>query len=93
MKVNTYGLTLHGLKHIAGVTKQTNPRAGLHYQIAYNPDEGRLVYEVLCGQSWCNFVPGFITVADTYERMTMQDIADAVKIALEKHAYGLSWCD
>lgn len=83
--LNTYGLKIRNIKAVSGSTVD-NP-AG-YSQISYDTATGELLETWHAGSpmtSWTQYREGsVITVVNTSRHMTMQQLADAVHMALEQ---------
>ena len=86
-KINKHGLKMRGLKAASGETKDYGCYSGHYIQISYDTDTGDILtdYHYSLGQnSWTQYHdPAIITVAIASSHMTMQEIADAIALALE----------
>ena len=89
MKVNTYGLTMRGLKKAAGETIRYTDRG--HVQISYDTETGDVLTDWHSdANSWSSYhKTSIIGVVNAYDPMTMQAIADAVRDAVGRWE---TWC-
>lgn len=80
MKLEKYGIKMQGLKKAAGETKHLNYWNG-YTQISYDLADGEVDVN-----DWTRYhSETIIPVRNTREPMTMQDIADAVALALDDY--------
>ena len=84
MKLEKYGIKMQGLKKAAGETKHLDYWNG-YTQISYDRADGEVIAEYHTGvNDWTRYrSETIIPVRNTREPMTMQDIADAVALALD----------
>lgn len=83
--LNTYGLKMKGIKAAAGDTKYIDSAAGRYVQISYNEETGDIYsdYQISCN-SWNEYHDRSIfTAIRATCPMTMQEIADGIKTALD----------
>lgn len=82
MKTNTHGLTIKGLRKIAGETKDLRGYySGQYLQLNYDPDTGEAWtdFHVSFGQnSWTRYRDNTVVVGNISSPMTMQEIADMI---------------
>lgn len=86
MKLEKYGIKMQGLKRAAGETKHLNYWNG-YTQISYDRADGEVMakYHVDVND-WTRYRSNsIISVCNAREPMTMQDIADAVALALDDY--------
>lgn len=83
-RVNTHGLTIKGLKETSGATCKCVGDS--YFQIVYNLTEKRVsaCYNWTSNE-WQEFKSDILVVCSTTEHMTMQEIADRVKSALDDY--------
>ena len=94
MAINEHGLKINGLKAASGMTKGLDPYSGLHIQIAYDTETGDLYTTGHVGQSWSQYQDSeVITVCHAYSAMTMQEIANKVRAAVDVHEGRRTWED
>ena len=84
MKLEKYGIKIQGLKKAAGETKHLDYWNG-YTQISYDRADGEVIAAYHTDvNDWTRYhSETIIPVRNTREPMTMQDIADAVALALE----------
>ena len=84
MKLEKYGIKMQGLKKAAGKTKCLDGWNG-YVQISYDRADGEVIAAChVSVNSWTRYhSETIIPVRNTREPMTMQDIADAVALALD----------
>lgn len=74
-----------GLKAAAGATKGVYPYGPLKVEIAYNPDTGEVHASTVTPSTLSQWREPIIAVCDATRPMTMQDIADAILDAINRH--------
>ena len=88
MAINTYGLKITGIKKASGNTIDWNPRSGGYTEIFYDSKTGEVwtIDQVSLGHnSWTTYRdPAVIKVCDTDTHMTMQQIANAIRAAMQE---------
>ena len=92
MAINTYGLTIKGLKKASGET--VNWTRGCCTEIFYDRDTGEVwTVDQVSENSWTEYRnPSIIKICTTSRHMTMQEIADAINRELDYLATGkLEW--
>lgn len=92
MAINTYGLTIKGLKKASGET--VNWTRGCCTEIFYDRDTGEVwTGDLVSENSWTEYRnPSIIKICTTSRHMTMQEIADAIKREVDYLATGkLEW--
>lgn len=84
MKIEKYGIKMQDLKKAAGKTKCLDGWNG-YVQISYDRADGEVIAAChVSVNSWTRYhSETIIPVRNTREPMTMQDIADAVALALD----------
>lgn len=85
MKLEKYGIKMQGLKKAAGETKWLDGWSG-YVQISYDRADGEIIaaYHIDVND-WTRYhSETIIPVRNTRDPMTMQDIADAVALALDE---------
>lgn len=86
MKINTYGITMKGLRKASGATMDYNDDSK-YDEIFYNRETGEIwtVFQVSMGRnSWTQYDdPKIVKVCNTSRHMTMQAIADAIRDTLD----------
>lgn len=88
--INKYGINMIGLKKASGETAKWPENCGGYTQISYDTRDGRILTTDHIGQSFTQYEDReIIHVANTERRMTMQEIADAVRVALYQHKAAL----
>lgn len=87
MKVNTYGIKMRGLKKASGCTDNYGPYSGSYVELFYDKSNGDVwgVFQHSLGQnSWTVYhSPDIVKVCNTYNHMTMQQIADSIRGTLQ----------
>lgn len=85
MKLEKYGIKMQGLKKAAGETKWLDGWNG-YVQISYDLAGGEVIAAYHTNvNDWTRYhSETIITVQNTRDPMTMQDIADAVALALDE---------
>lgn len=83
-RVNTHGLTIKGLKETSGATCKCVGDS--YFQIVYDMDS-KLVFQCYnwTRNEWQEFKSNILVACSTTEHMTMQEIADRVKSALDDY--------
>ena len=83
MKLNTYNITMKGIRKAAGYTKTINNG---RVQISYDRESGEVLYSWhYDANSWTQYRDAsVIHVVTTRHPMTMQDIADAIRVRLHE---------
>lgn len=85
-KINLHGMKITGLRKASGSTGGWNPRSGGYEEIFYDRSTGEvwtISHANLGHNSWTEYHdPNIIRVATTDEHMTMQQIADAIREAV-----------
>lgn len=86
MKLEKYGIKMQGLKKAAGETKHLDYWNG-YTQISYDRSDGEVIAEYHTDvNDWTRYrSETIIPVRNTREPMTMQDIANAVALALDDY--------
>ena len=84
MKIEQYGIKMQDLKKAAGETKGLDGWNG-YVQISYDLADGEVIAAYHTNvNNWTRYhSETIISVRNTREPMTMQDIADAVALALD----------
>ena len=79
-KVNTYGLTIKGLKKASGCTEDYGFYSGRYSEIFYDRStcEIRVIDQVSHNSFTVSNDPDFVKICSTYRHMTMQEIADKI---------------
>ena len=81
-KVNTYGLTIKGLKKTSGFTQDYGYYSGRYVEIFYDRSTGEVWgnFQFSLGQnSWTEcHDPAVVKICNTSRHMTMQEIADEI---------------
>lgn len=84
-KINKHGLKMRGLKSASGDTR--NYGRNCYIQISYNTSTGEVLTDYHCsigGNSWTKYHDSdIITIGNTSQHMTMQEIADAIAEVIE----------
>ena len=81
--LNTYGLKMTGIRKASGATCNWDGRT----QISYDTETGEIYTNDHIGDSWSQYhSPAVITVCFASEHMTMQEIADRIREAVEDKA-------
>lgn len=84
--VNTYGIKIKGLRKASGNTVNWAPRSGGYTEVFFDRDNGEVwtVDQVSLGQnSWTEYHdPAVIKLCNTSRHMTMQEIADSIRVRL-----------
>lgn len=85
MKLEKYGIKMQGLKKAAGKTKWLDGWNG-YVQISYDRADGEIIAAYHTDvNDWTRYhSETIIAVRNTRDPMTMQDIADAVALALDE---------
>jgi hypothetical protein len=88
MKVNTYGMKMNGIRKASEETEGLQGYySGGYLQISYNEKTGDILtnYHFCFGHyNWSEYDdPNIITVCNFYEPATMQEIANAIRNAVE----------
>ena len=88
MKINTYGLKMVGLRKASGETKNYGPCSAEYHEIFYNREDGEVwtVYQYSLGRNDYTVYhdPAIVAICTTGQHMTMQEIADAIKLVMDK---------
>ena len=88
MAINTYGLTIKGLKRASGNTSNYGCYSPQYDEIFYDRETGEVwtKYQYSLGQnSWTQYNnENIIKVCNTQRHMSMQEIADAIVRAIER---------
>lgn len=86
MKLEKYGIKMQGLKKAAGKTKGIDGWNG-YVQISYDLADGDVIAVYHTGvNNWTRYHSNsIISVCNAREPMTMQDIADAVALAIDDY--------
>ena len=81
-KVNTYGLTINGLKKTSGYTEDYGSYSGRYVEIFYDRSTGEVWGNFHCSlghNSWTEYHdPDVVKICNTSRHMTMQEIADEI---------------
>lgn len=87
-KVNTYGLTIKGLKKTSGYTEDYGYYSGRYVEIFYDRSTGEVWgnFQYSLGQnSWTEYHdPDIVKICNTSRHMTMQEIADEINRVLQQ---------
>lgn len=87
-KVNTYGLTIKGLKKTSGFTKDYGYYSGMYVEIFYDRSTGEVwgIFQYSLGQNtWSEYHdPDILKICNTSRHMTMQEIADEIQRVLQE---------
>lgn len=87
-KVNTHGLKLKGLKKASGATENYGYYSGMYDEVFYDTKSGEIwtVFQSSYGQnSWTEYHdPSVIKVCNASSHMTMQQLANAIRDALDE---------
>lgn len=87
-KVNTYGLTINGLKKTSGYTEDYGYYSGRYVEIFYDRSTGEVWgnFQYSLGQnSWTEYHdPDVVKICNTSRHMTMQEIADEINRVLQE---------
>lgn len=87
-KINTYGITIKGLKKASGETCNYGAYSAQYDEIFYDRTTGEVwtKYQVSLGQnSWTEYHDKDIMwICNTQRHMTMQEIADAIRDKLRE---------
>ena len=85
-KVNTYGLTIKGLKKASGCTEDYGFYSGRYSEIFYDRSTCEIrVFDQVSHNSWAvSKDPDFVKICSTYRHMTMQEIADEIHRVLRE---------
>lgn len=87
-KVNTYGLTIKGLKKTSGYTEDYGYYSGRYVEIFYDRSTGEVWgnFQYSLGQnSWTEYHdPDVVKICNTSRHMTMQEIADEINRVLQE---------
>lgn len=90
MKLNKHGLKISGLKAASGMTENYGYYSGHYVEIFYNIETGAVwgKYQYSYGQNnWTEYDdPAVIKIGNVSAHMTMQEIADAIRDAVEERA-------
>lgn len=82
MKVNKHGLKMIGLKKAAGYTENYGVYSGHYVQISYDKNTGEILTDYHYsrgGNEWTAYHDNdVVTICYTSNKMTMQQIADAI---------------
>lgn len=86
MKIEKYGIKMQDLKKAAGETKGLDGWNG-YVQISYDLADGEVMAEYhVSVNDWTRYRSNsIISVCNAREPMTMQDIADAVALAIDDY--------
>lgn len=79
--VNTHGIKINGLRKVCGETKNLRGYYdGLYLEIFYDVSDGYLwTTEHASHNNWTKYEDSeIVKIANAYDHMTMQEIADAV---------------
>ena len=83
MKLNTYGMTMKGLKKASGNTANYGSYGAEYDEIFYNRATGEIwtVYQCsLGGNSWTEYSDdSIVKICDARRHMAMQELADAIR--------------
>ena len=86
--VNTYGLTIKGLKKTSGYTEDYGYYSGRYVEIFYDRSTGEVwgSFQYSLGQnSWTEYHdPDIVKICNTSRHMTMQEIADEINRVLQQ---------
>lgn len=86
--VNTYGLTMKGLRKASGSTENYGYYSGSYDELFYDRSTGEVwtVFQHSIGQnSWTEYSdPNVIKICNTSKHMTMQEIADCIRTRLSQ---------
>lgn len=91
--LNKYGLKMTGIKAAARETNYVHCHFGSYVQIGYDRSTGDVIanYHV-SGSDWTEWGrPDVVTVANARCKLTMQDIADAIRDTLDEIAEREAW--
>lgn len=81
-KVNTYGLSIKGLKKASGCTEDYGSYSGRYVEIFYDRSTGEVWGNFQCSlgrNSWTEYHdPDIVKICSTSRHMTMQEIADEI---------------
>lgn len=94
MAINTYGLTIKGLRKASGETVNWQRNSGCRTEIFYDREMGEVwTVDQVSENSWTEYRnPSIIKICTTSKHMTMQEIADAINRELDYLATGkLEW--
>ena len=87
-RVNTYGLTIKGLKKASGYTEDYGYYSGRYVEIFYDRSTGEVWgnFQISLGQnSWTEYHdPAVVKICNTSRHMTMQEIADEIQRVLQE---------
>lgn len=90
-KLNTHGLTIHGLKKASGETVNCGRYSPAYHEIFYNRETGEVwaIYQYSLGMnSWTHYHDNsVIKVCNTQDHMTVQEIADAIADRVQEIAW------
>lgn len=83
--IEKYGLVMKGLKSAAGDTHNEKPYSNWHSMVFYDMDADEVWTEFIYGRNnWCVYEnKNIVMIADTTQHLTMQEIADKIKAALD----------
>ena len=88
--INKHGLKISGLKAASGMTKNYGYYSGSYIEIFYDTETGEVwgKYQYSIGQNnWTQYDdPAVIKIGNVSTHMTMQEIADAIRDAVENRA-------
>lgn len=96
MTINTHGIKMTGLKAVSGETKDLGGYySGQYVEIFYDRSTGKVWgnYQYSLGQNtWTVYDdPDVIKICNASDKMTMQQIADAVSAHLQEIAEREAW--
>ena len=87
-KVNTYGLSIKGLKKASGCTEDYGSYSGRYVEIFFDRSTGEVWGNFQCslGQNtWTEYHdPAVLKICNTSRHMTMQEIADEIHRVLRE---------
>lgn len=87
-KVNTYGITIKGLRKASGETENYGYYSGKYVELFYDFETGEVwgVFQYSLGQNtWTEYHSGnVVKLCNATEHLTMQQIADLIRDAHER---------